>query len=319
MTEIAVTNTTPEAATPPPAADTTTEAAKAAPTPEEAAKAAETAKAAEALKTERQELREIADAKGKELRARREADGYKTKLAELEGLRKADLERIARSEAQDALWKDPAQVLAKLEEHGLTPQQLGKAVLERGSPDEILAKARKIAGDEADLRLKKILDDRDAEAKKSKDERDRVEAFDSWQKGVIATESELPTIAAMLGAGPVMREMVKQQAFRIYALAADEERQGRTHSEAEINKSLEEFLAKEYGSLTERRSAVAQKPSAANGTSESAKSAAAAPNVTDAKANDIATLGSDLPKDFEEWSEEKRNKWFIDSVKARKR
>ena len=320
MTEILVTTQTTPDAPPPPAAEPVTPAT---PEPGAAAPDAPAAKTPEQiaadtqLQADRKEVREIAEAQARAWKAQQESKHHQARIAELEGARKADLERIARVEAQEAIWKDPSAVLAKLEENGLTAQQLGKAVLERGTPEEILAKARKIAGEEADLRLKKVLDERDGVAKKIADERARTEAIHSWEKGIVAAETDYPATSAMLAAGPMLRELVHQQAFRIYALAADEAKAGRSHSDEEINKSLESFLAKEYGSLTERRSAAAQKPSAANGTSESAKSAAAAPNVTDARANDLATLGGDLPKDFGDWSTDKQNKWFIDKVTKR--
>lgn len=318
MTEILVTNEAPAAnsAPPPvtgsPAADAQKPVEGAPPAVSEA-----DAKAAAALVAERKDVRELADYKAKEFRSKKEIDRLTSEIAKLQGAREADLARIKNIEELEAVKSDPDKFLDWAEKQGLTAQQLVKRAAQGKDPAEFIKEAESRATAAAKAEFERLQGERDADAKKANDERMRSSAIENWQKEIISKETDFPVMSAMLSAGPILRETVKQQAFRIYALAADEAERGVSYTPEQVNKSLEEFLAKEYSSLTQRKSASAEKPSAATGSSESAKSAAAAPNVTDARANDLATLQSDLPKDFKEWPVEKQNKWFIEKVTKR--
>ncbi len=318
MTEIAITNpvAAPPAASngaPPPA--TPVDPATPATPAVDPAKVEADAK----LATDRQEMREIANAKAATFRAQQAEKQARAELASLQEQRKADLDRIAAIQEAEATWSDPDKFLDAAEKRGLTAQKLLKRAAESNSVEDVIKTAEERAKAAAKAEFERLQGERDAETKKSRDEQIRNNAIENWQKEILAKEDDYPAMSALLSAGPVLNETVRQHAFRIYALAADQEREGISHTPEQINKSLEDFLAKEYGSLTERISARAQKPSegdTGSGTSP-AKSAAAAPNVTNAMANGTVSLAPELPKDFKSWSADKQNAFFLDRVRPK--
>lgn len=317
MTEIHVSSDTsgisPAAAAPPPAVEP-----PAAPPADPPASEAD-AKAAAAIAAERKEVREIAEAKAATFRAKKEAEQYKAELAKVQGANEAYLQRIKAIEELEAMGKDPDKFLDWAEKQGLTAQQLVKRAAQGKSPEEFIKEAEAKATAAAKAEFERL----HAERQKAEQEQIDKTAALSLERDFIqeftGNPDKYPTLAAMIEAGPVLKRTAVQETWNILQLAAQHTKEtGIRHTDDEVKKELETYLAKEYGSLTERKSALAQKPSAATGSTESAKSAAAAPNVTDSRANDLATLGSDLPKDFGEWPIEKQNKWFIDKVSPKR-
>lgn len=325
MTEIAQTQTT---QTPDPAANGAAPAEAQSPAAQpDPAKAAADAEAAK-LQAERQEAKDLADAKAREWRFQQELKGLQKRYEELETQRKADLDRISKAERWEKLSAEEA--LADLESRGLTAQQLGRAAVERGSPEEIERRATEKATAKARAEFEAELKRRDDEAKKKADEQAVRDAHSSFLKEVTDNKEKFPVSARMAKAGPVMRRALLAEFMHAYAMAADIESKGGKHySDDEIKSELETYLSSEYKELTLAENGA----SLPNGTSVSgapgsaqsvtsqnaATGSAGAPSVTDARGNDVASLTSDLPKDFKSWPAEKQNRYFVDQVRQRGR